>query len=51
MFKYNSSPVIKSLIAEKEKTKQLDEMHRNVVLLLNISYKGDDNLENQCKYL
>ena len=46
----NFSPVIKSLIAEKEKTKELDEVHRNVVLLLNIGYKGDDDLEKQCKF-
>ena len=49
MSNYNLSPVIQSLIAEKEKVRELDEVHRNVVLLLNIVYKGDDDLEKQCK--
>ncbi len=34
---------------EKYKENEQLEMHKNVALLLNYVYKGEDNLEEQCK--
>ena len=44
-----SSPIIKSIMMEKYKENEQLEMHKNVALLLNYVYKGEDNLEEQCK--
>ena len=34
---------------EKFKENEQLEMHKNVALLLNYVYKGEDNLDDQCK--
>jgi len=42
--------MIQNLMNERLKEKELLELHRNVIILLNDYYTGEDDLEKQCKY-